>query len=310
VAWGGLPAAAADVGAVAGVAHQLLGAPPPHESDSADGVLEAARQGARAPLGLLAPAAPRALVTAIEHALEPDPALRPDALAFASALRRSHAAAPVRLTGAVPAAVPGPDLRATHVIRPDPSAPSPAGSTQGSPAAADGARRRRVLLAAGAAGVLAVAAVGGWLSARSGSVQLASVEAATPRPSVGPSWPAILDALDRTRAAAFAAGDPARLTAVYAPGSSLLGADRAAIARLGSAGRRARGVRHTIRDVAPISQDGRTAVLQVVDVLAAYDIVDASGQLVQRTPARSARTFVVRIVNTPAGWRLQEIRSA
>jgi hypothetical protein len=313
VAAGGQPDEASDVWSLAAVCHHLLCGSAPHDGDSADSVLAAARSGERAPLGLLAPKAPRPLVAAIEQALQADPARRPTAAEFASAIRRAHAAAPVRLSGAESAAVPGADIRPTHVVR---AAPAP---TPDAAAVADGSRRRRVLIGAGALLLLSGAACIGWLSGRSGPVQLASVAAATPAASapakvsvvaVIPSWRSILGSLDSARADAFASGDPAALSAVYAPGSPLLAADRNAMARLVAAGQRARGVRHTIRSLGVTSHDDHSAVLRVVDELAAYEVVDASGRVVQHTALRSAAAFVVRIVNTRAGWRLAAVTPA
>jgi hypothetical protein len=309
VAAGGQPDEAADVWALAAVCHSMLSGTPPHEGESVQGVLDAARAGSRAPLGLLAPTAPRALVAAIERGLERDPALRPDALAFASALRRSHAAAPVRLRAVLPDAVPvaEADLRPTHRVREAaPVAPEPVRG-------ADGRRRRAVAFGA-AIGLLAVAALVGWLTGRTGSVQLASVEAATrvpPRatPSA-PNWQAVLDELDRTRADALAAADVAALSAVYAPGSRLLLADHETVQRLATAGQRATGVRHTLRQVVVTSQDARSAVLQVVDELSAYEVVDRAGVVVSRGAARAAATFVVRLVRTGGGWRLMDVTPA
>jgi hypothetical protein len=176
-----------------------------------------------------------------------------------------------------------------------------------------------MVIAAAAVALLSAAACIGWLSGRSGSVQLASVAAATPGPSASsaaprvssvtaPSdWRVVLDALDRGRAQAFATGDTAHLRAVYAAGSPLLAADRAAIERVRSAGQTARGVRHTIRSATVVSDDGRIAVLRTIDVLAAYDVLDASGRVVQRSPPRAAAAFVVTLVRTGAGWRLQQV---
>jgi hypothetical protein len=310
VAAGGQPDEAADVWALAAVCHHMLSGTPPHDGDSAGDVLNAARRGARAPLGLLAPSAPRALVSAIEQALQPDTAIRPDAAAFASLLRRAHAAAPVRLAGAVPAAVPGPEARPPHTVH---AAPAPAPVVPQS-----GSRRRSLAVAGVVAGLLLAAGVAGWLSGRSGPVQLASVEAATPAAtasaappaSATPDWRSILDAVDRARAGAFASGDAAALTGVYAPASPLLAADRAAITRLTAAGQQARGVRHTIRDVAVTSLDDKRAVLRVVDELSAYEVVDASGRVVSPTAPRAAKAYVVRLVNTRAGWRLAAITPA
>jgi hypothetical protein len=141
-------------------------------------------------------------------------------------------------------------------------------------------------------------------------VQLASVEAATVAPSASPAWPAVLDALDRARADAFAAADATKLTGVYATGSPLLAADRRAVAALVAADRRARGVRHAFRRAVVTSADDRTVVLRVVDVLAAYEVVDASGRVVTRTAPRAEAAFVVRLVRTPSGWRLGEVTPA
>ncbi|MCW2679736.1 MAG: Serine/threonine protein kinase, partial [Frankiales bacterium] len=62
VAGGGDPDAAADVWALAAVCHHMLAGSPPHDGGSVAEVLSAATSGSRAPLGLLAPSAPRALV--------------------------------------------------------------------------------------------------------------------------------------------------------------------------------------------------------------------------------------------------------
>ena len=301
VAAGGQPDEAADVWALAAVCHQLLCGTPPHEGESVDGVLDAAVAGERAPLGLLAPTAPRALVAAIERGLERDPALRPDALAFASLVRRSHAAAPVRMSDGPVSAARQPEQRPTHRVRDAEPVPAPSADVAG------GRSRRTIAVAAMVAG-LVVAAVAGWLSGRGAPVQLASVEAATrSTASPTPQWAEVLDRLDRARADAFAAGDAGALAAVYAPGSRLLAADRQAIARLAAAGRRATGVRHTVRKVVVQSQDTRSARLQTVDELSAYDVVDGAGRVVARSAPRRAATFVVRLVLTPGGWRLSDI---
>jgi hypothetical protein len=301
VAAGGRPDAASDVWALAAVCHHMLSGTPPHDGTSAEDVLQAARQGARAPLGLLAPTAPRALVAAVEQALRTDPAERPDAAAFAVALGRAHAAAPVRLSGAAPAA-PGPDVRPTHAVHPGPAPVE----------AVPRARRlppRRVLLAGAAVLAVGVAAAAGWLSGRAapaGTAQLATAGSSSPTEST-PRWAAVLDRLDAARAAVLATADAAGLSEVYAEGSPALAADRAAVGRLVAAGQTARGVRHAVRRVTQTAYDGRTARLRVVDVLAAYDVLDGSGRSVQHSPPRGEASYVVTLVRTPAGWRLQQV---
>jgi serine/threonine protein kinase len=93
VARGGIAGPASDVWGLAALCHHMLAGSPPHDGSSATEVSGAAATGERAPLGLLAPTAPRALVAAVEAGLVPDPADRPDAAAFAALLRRAHAAA-------------------------------------------------------------------------------------------------------------------------------------------------------------------------------------------------------------------------
>ncbi|MDT7549421.1 MAG: eukaryotic-like serine/threonine-protein kinase [Actinomycetota bacterium] len=318
VAAGGQPDAASDVWGLAAVCHHLLAGTPPHDGSSAEDVLAAARAGARAPLGLLAPTAPRQLVAAVEQALVADPAARPDAAAFAGALRRAHAAAPVRFHGEA-AAAPGPAARPTHAVH---SVPVVA-----APAAPPDRRWRKLALAVAAFALLAAAALVGWLSGRGGATaDLASVTAAattaapsyspSPRPVASPAraavpqWATVLDALDAQRAAAFSAADAGVLTRIYAPTSRLLAADKAAIAGLRAAGQSARGVRHTVRSITTTSYDGRSVVLRVVDVLAPYDVVDRTGKVVQRTAPRGEKAFSVSLVRTAQGWRLLQVLPA
>ena len=294
VAAGGLPDAAGDVWSLAAVCHHLLAGTPPHDGSSVGEVLDAARAGARAPLGLLAPTAPRPLVSAIELALQADPAARPDAAAFAAAIRRSHAAAPVRLTGEPPAA-PLPDVRPTHAVHGGPVAV---------PTAPAGRRLPRAALpVAVAVLVLALAAGVGWASGRGTTAE----PAALPSVAASPDWAGVLDRLDAARAAAFATADPRRLADVYAPGSAGLAADTAAVARLRAAGQVARGVRHAFRTVRVTSYDDSGARLRVVDVLAAYAVVARDGTVVSRAPARGEATHVVELVRTAAGWRLRQV---
>lgn len=274
----GSPAdAASDVESLGALCHQLL-----------SGVLPATAEDPRAPLGLLAPSAPRPLVAAVEQALSADPSSRPDAAAFASALRRSHAAAPVRFGEPAAPAVA--------------SAPATAPPSRVVPVEEPRRSRRPLVVAAAAAAVVVLAAGVGWASGRSGPVELAS--AAVP---AAPDWTAVLDRLDAARSQAFATGNAAALSAADAPGSRLLGSDRAALQHLVGSGRRARGVRHVFRQVDVTSYDERRATLRVVDELAAYDVVDSSGRVVARAAARPAAAFVVTLVQTPEGWRLAAV---
>lgn len=322
VAAGGEPGPASDVWALAAVCHHMLSGSPPHEGESVSEVLTAVGAGARAPLGLLAPRAPRVLVAAVEAALARDPAGRPDAAAFAASLQRSHAAAPVLLSGR-PAAGPVPVVRETHAV---PRHAAAAPESSGRPALPGW------LLPVAAAVVLVVAAATvGWLSGGSpeplpGLAPLASA-APSPGPSaepssdpvpsagatpadVAPDWSEVLDELDAARAQAFADGDAGALTGVYAPGSPGLAADRALVSAVVEAGQTARGVRHTVRSVQEQERTDATARLRVVDVLDAYELVDSAGAMVGRVPSRGDAPYLVELTRTPDGWRLVQVQPA
>lgn len=310
VARGGDLSPAADVWALGAVCHAMLAGAPPHEGAAVDDVLAAARSGGRAPLGLLAPAAPRLLVEAVEAALHADPARRPDAAELASRLRRAHGVAPVRLAGPR-ASVAGPAIRPTHAV--------PRHAAQRAPSS--GHRLpRHVVVGVVAVVLLAGAAGTGWALGAGGQADRAAVLPATPTPvgsrdgtppppSAGPrgspdDWPAVLGALDAERSAALAAADPTRLEAVYAPGSPALAADAAAVRRLLDAGQRAAVVRHTVRSVGELARSDTSARLHVVDVLAPYEVLAADGSVVRREPGRGERSFTVELARTAAGWRL------
>ncbi len=298
VAAGGLPDAAADVWSLAAVCHHLLAGSPPHEGDDAEQVLDAARDGGRAPLGLLAPTSPRPLVAAIEQALAADPAARPDAAAFAAAVRRSHAAAPVRLGGARPLE---PQARATHAVHPGqplPPVESPDRFWQ-SP---------RTWALTGAAALLLLAAAVGWVWGHADPQDVPAVPAVTASTAKAgpPPWAQVLDSLDAARAAALRDADETALLQVYAPGSRGLGRDIATVRRLREAGQRAAGVRHTVRSVQQMAYDGRSARLRVTDQLAAYTVTGADGP-VSRVAARAAAEFQVVLALTAQGWRLVDV---
>lgn len=76
-----------DVYALAAVCYQALAGAPPFTGPNAEAILAAAHAGVVRPLDEAAPGTPPALAAAIEEALDRDPAARPDAEAFAAALR-------------------------------------------------------------------------------------------------------------------------------------------------------------------------------------------------------------------------------
>jgi hypothetical protein len=52
------------------------------------------------------------------------------------------------------------------------------------------------------------------------------------------------------------------------------------------------------------------ARLRVVDVMGGYQVRDAEGAVVSRAPGRGPQEFLVDLQDTPAGWRLVQVRPA
>lgn len=336
VAAGGPPGPASDVWALAAICHHMLAGSPPHAGGGVDQVLAAAVAGARAPLGLLAPRASRSLVAVVEAALSADPSRRPTAEAFATALQRAQAPAPVRLAGAPPVSAPVPDVRETHVV-PRPTAP---------PAPTPARRRRRPSgLVLGCVVLVLGLLAGGLVWARSGepagqvsvlpvarqlpapqlpAPQPPTPQAGTPTSQAGPpapsaspppvpgapaepAWGPVLDGLDRQREQAFAQGAPALLERVWVAGSTGATGDAAALATLISAGRTAWGVRHEVRALRRTTWSAGHAELRVTDVLTPQVLRDAAGSAVQSLPGRGEAAYDVVLVQVADGWRIAEL---
>ncbi|MCW2620869.1 MAG: Serine/threonine protein kinase, partial [Frankiales bacterium] len=115
VAAGADPGPASDVWALGALCFHLLAGTPPYEGELVGQVLDAARTRSRAPLGLLAPHVPRALVAVVEGALHDDPTRRPSAGALAVALQRAQTSVPVRLDDD-PTVDVAPAGRVTHAV--------------------------------------------------------------------------------------------------------------------------------------------------------------------------------------------------
>jgi hypothetical protein len=235
--------------------------------------------------------APVALVQAVEAALVEDASARPDARALAQALLASCPAAPIRL-----AAPPGVEPH-------DGDAPPvrPAG-------------RRRSAAAVLAACCLAAAVATGILWGRHDGTgatvlpvrpqSLASDPAAT---AAQPAWREIVARWETLRVRAFTTSQPRLLDAVYAPASKAGAEDRARLDVMKDRGLRVRGFGVTILGVNVVSSAARTAAVRVTDAFAAYELVDATGNVVGRGSARPARTFVMQVVRGPRGWRVAAV---
>lgn len=183
-------------------------------------------------------------------------------------------------------------------------------------------RVRWISLLGGVLAALGLAIVAGlvWsaISRPGPAAELAPTPAALMDPGADRAeWMDVLAELDARRNAAFAAGDAAQLDAVYAPGSPPLSADVARLVELRTAGLTPRGLAIEVVAVNVVEVTPGRVELAVRDRLAAYDLVDASGQVVEHRPARGEREWLVTVVPAstagpadPYDWRISAIDPA
>jgi hypothetical protein len=129
-------------------------------------------------------------------------------------------------------------------------------------------------------------------------------------PSARPDWPALLQALDAQRSAAFASGDALRLGRVDAPASPALTRDQALLSQLVASGWTAGGVRLRPSSVRLTGQAGDRADLAVLDSLLPYWLVAPDGTVASMRPGRGPRRWSVTLVRVGASWRVFDVRRA
>jgi len=330
--------AAGDVHGLAAVCFAALAGVPPYlDSDP----LVAQRLVAQR-LRPLAPAAPAGLVAAIESALDPDPAARPDAATLGRALFAACAPAAVRLARPTAPVVEAPTREARPRVAPVEAAPIV--SRWGSPSRGRhrwSTRRavvvRRAVTVAVAVGLLggAIAVGVGW-AGHDHNASASTVVAASAAPSsvaapstvaipspqasrpvalasspAAPDWTAVLTSLDSARDAAFADGEASQLDAVYVAGSAVFAADQATLTQLLTSGQRARGLQLRLVSVRAASASPTNVTLAVRDTLPAYDLVGADGA-VEHVAGRGERDWIVMLrAQPPDGqWRIASIGAA
>ena len=122
-------------------------------------------------------------------------------------------------------------------------------------------------------------------------------------------WRSQLIALDIRRAAAFAAAQPGRLSAVDEPGSPAMRRDRASLADLAASGLHVERLRLRPQSVRVASSSAHRVVLIVVDVLDPYELRTSRGRLVASHPGRAASTWRVTLVHGATGWTFHDVVS-
>lgn len=265
------PTAASDCFALAAIGYAALTGVPPRSASRPD-VVE--------PIVGCAPWVPAPLASAIEAALAPDPATRPDVAGFGATVLSACGAAPVRLTG--PRRTPEPQAG-----DPVPSRPRP----------------RRLVVAGIVSLLLGVSVVAGIGSAQFHTPTAAALQPSAAAPPLAVSdkssapasagaptpveWRSIVAGILTARARAFRAGDNRLLADAYWRHSPIgLGSDYQGLALLRRNGMRAAGFTETVVRVHVLWETPQTAQLRVEDQLSTYRIVDRTGRVVAVKPGR------------------------
>ncbi|HET8589550.1 MAG TPA: protein kinase, partial [Nakamurella sp.] len=132
-------------------------------------------------------------------------------------------------------------------------------------------------------------------------------------PRAGPAtadrvdWLAVVAALDRARADALIAADPAMLSEVYTDDSPARAADAGQIAAMVTAGLRVADAGHRLQSATLVADDPGATRVRVVESLPAYPVLDAAGTQVASTGASARSTVVLELVRTTAGYRISRV---
>lgn len=242
--------------------------------------------------------APSSVVAALTTAVSADPAQRPSMAELAAALRSLGPAQPIRLDLANRPGHGAPSA-ATAAVTPAPTAPPEV------PAARHWTALRTAVGLLAVGGLVALAVLAGLLLARGSASEAVT---ATPLRSAAPvSWTTVLAELDAAREAALAAGDPDALAAVYAPGSPVLQLELDRLRALLDQRLVVRGLQIAVVNVVAVRAEPARAVLTVTDRRSAYDLLDATGRLVVRQPARGEQSWRVELVRLDHRWRIASV---
>ncbi|MGW6129963.1 protein kinase domain-containing protein [Cellulomonas sp. NPDC055163] len=255
----------------------------------------------------------------LAEAADPDPALRPTAQALADACFRAEEPEPVVL----------PD--AAVLARTELSRLAGRGSRDATVRRADRrrartVRTRRALVGVVAAAVVLVVGAVALIVTRPWVLgERARADQAVGRETDGTGREAEAEAaareLTERRGEVLVAGDPAALDEVEVPGSAAHAADTQLLARLAADGLRLAGLSVAVTESAVVGEtapaaasatsdepvDGDVHVL-VTSATSAHQRVRADGSVHTEVPAAPARAVMLVLHETPAGWRVSEVR--
>ncbi len=119
-------------------------------------------------------------------------------------------------------------------------------------------------------------------------------------------WRAVLGELDTARSRAFERADESLLGQSDAPGSPAYNADVALMRQVVAKGAQASALRSEILALQVRDEQPNRTVLRVTERLAAYDYLDARGQLLVHQPAKAPQRRDFALIRTDSGWRVSE----
>ncbi len=113
--------------------------------------------------------------------------------------------------------------------------------------------------------------------------------------------------LSTRRAAAFNAADSTALNAINVAGSPAAQADLGLLQQLKAGGYHYRGMAFELNDIRVVAATERDAKLTMTARTGTYDVLDASGAVVQKVPAATGRPVTVTLVRAGASWRVANV---
>lgn len=121
-------------------------------------------------------------------------------------------------------------------------------------------------------------------------------------------WTDLLGELDHRRDQAWQRGRPARLDLVFAPGTSAVRSDRAALRGYLRRGYDVGATRISYELVHVVHQGPDRVRLSTIDALRPVVVTDPSGRR-QRLPRDRPTHHLITLVHTPPGWRIAAIHT-
>ena len=149
-------------------------------------------------------------------------------------------------------------------------------------------------------------AAAGIRSTRRPASAPATVDSPPPSPSVPRGWAAVLLGLDAERERAFATGDAAVLTKVYAPGA-LLRQDTAALTRVVPGGCRVVGLRTSYAGVVVAAQTAQGFTVRATASLARAPVM-CGATVSSFTAAHAPVQMTIGLVSLADGYRIASLR--